>query len=457
MDIDVKNSLDNVLLTCNGIFSNNISFKNTFAKDIYSFICTISKDNSNTRFDYFSKVYLNGEYKARQYKDVTFSDIPVTLTAILNSQINNKTQIAKVMISFFLVLGRYYATSKIDKKDVELPTVTAVITKMNDLCKTDNESSNVKAHSAKTSDISATEKSHSTAESKEVESKTEEQNEPEESLEELMEQLNSLIGMNGVKNEVQQIINLIKVQKKGEEFGVKLPPLSLHLVFYGNPGTGKTTVARLLSKIYKCLGVLSSGQLIEKDRSGLVAGYVGQTAIKTQEAIDAAMGGILFIDEAYTLTHGKGESDFGQEAVDTILKAMEDHRDDFIVIVAGYPDLMKEFIASNPGLKSRFNQFINFEDYTPEELVQIFKLQCRNQNLILAEECDSFLREFFQRLYDNRAEDYANGRDVRNYFERVIKARANRLSSNLDGITFDEYVTITINDLQEAEQLKTEI
>ena len=215
-------------------------------------------------------------------------------------------------------------------------------------------------------------------------------------MDELLNKLNSLIGLAAVKQEVQQIINLIKVQKKGEEFGEKLPPLSLHLVFFGNPGTGKTTVARLLSKIYKCLGVLSSGQLVEVDRGGLVAGYVGQTAIKTQEVIDKAMGGILFIDEAYSLTHGKGETDFGQEAVDTILKAMEDHRDDFIVIVAGYPDLMKEFIASNPGLKSRFNQYINFEDYTPDELKQIFLLQCKNQGLSLADGCDDYLSQHFQ-------------------------------------------------------------
>jgi SpoVK/Ycf46/Vps4 family AAA+-type ATPase len=284
----------------------------------------------------------------------------------------------------------------------------------------------------------------------ETSSDVSDQNEPEESLEELLENLNSLIGLKAVKQEVQQIINLIKVQKKGEEFGEKLPPLSLHLVFFGNPGTGKTTVARLLAKIYKCLGVLSTGQLVEVDRGGLVAGYVGQTAIKTQEVIDKAMGGILFIDEAYSLTHGKGETDFGQEAVDTILKAMEDHRDDFIVIVAGYPDLMREFVASNPGLKSRFNQFINFEDYTPEELKQIFLFQCKKQGLSLTDECDEYLTQHFTLMYKNRADDYANGRDVRNFFEKVIKARANRLASILDTVTREEYMTIVLSDLQEA-------
>jgi SpoVK/Ycf46/Vps4 family AAA+-type ATPase len=220
--------------------------------------------------------------------------------------------------------------------------------------------------------------------------------------------------------------------------------MSLHLVFSGNPGTGKTTVARLLAQIYHEIGLLSKGHLIETDRSGLVGGYVGQTAVKTQEVIKSALGGILFIDEAYSLAQ-ESENDYGKEAIDTLLKAMEDHRDDLIVIVAGYPALMEKFLYSNPGLESRFNKFIYFEDYNDIELYEIFMLMCQDSNLSLDEGAEDYLKQYFKKVYENRSKNFANGRAVRNLFEEVITNQANRLAQQSD-ITDEELNTLTYED-----------
>ncbi len=230
--------------------------------------------------------------------------------------------------------------------------------------------------------------------------------------------------------------------------GLAQPDMSLHLVFSGNPGTGKTTVARLLARIYKALGVVSKGQLVEVDRAGLVEGYVGQTAQKTNEVIDSAMGGVLFIDEAYTLTNKKESGDFGQEAVDTLLKRMEDDRKDFIVIVAGYTEPMEEFLQSNPGLRSRFNKFIDFDDYSDTELDEIFESMCRTQDFRLTEEADSYVKEYFKKLVENKEEHFANAREVRNFFERCIERQANRLvrTGNMDR---NEITTFQKEDLVE--------
>lgn len=251
-------------------------------------------------------------------------------------------------------------------------------------------------------------------------------NSPDDVITSSYDKLNNLIGLTAIKNDVSNMINLVKMQIKRKEQGLKTVPVSLHLVFTGNPGTGKTTIARILADIYKEIGVLSKGQLVEVDRSGLVAGYVGQTAIKTQEKINEALGGILFIDEAYTLV--KDGQDFGQEAIDTLLKAMEDHRDDFIVIVAGYTNLMQNFINSNPGLKSRFNKYIEFPDYSADELVRIFYSMCNEYQYTLTADADIILKEKLFEMEKNKDANFANARDVRNLFEMVITRQATRLS-----------------------------
>lgn len=246
-------------------------------------------------------------------------------------------------------------------------------------------------------------------------------------LEKLMEEFNGLIGLSEVKHEVNSLINLIKVQNMRRAQGMKVSDVSKHMVFSGNPGTGKTTVARMLSEIYKYIGALSKGQLVEVDRGGLVKGYIGQTAAKVQEVVDESIGGILFIDEAYTLTVNKGEGDFGQEAVDTLLKAMEDRRGEFVVIVAGYTDLMEEFLASNPGLKSRFNKFIHFDDYSAQELTEILQSMCQKQDYTFSEAAYARAKEMLEKRVSNKPEHFANARDVRNFLERAIANHATRV------------------------------
>ncbi|MBQ9613617.1 MAG: AAA family ATPase [Lachnospiraceae bacterium] len=261
-----------------------------------------------------------------------------------------------------------------------------------------------------------------------------------------MEELNELIGLEGIKHDVRELVSFMKVQKLRVEKGGKSVPVSLHLVFTGNPGTGKTTIARILAKLYKEIGVLSKGQLVEVDRSGLVAGYVGQTAVKTQQKIQQALGGILFIDEAYALA--KEGNDYGQEAIDTILKAMEDHRDDFIVIVAGYTELMETFINSNPGLKSRFNKFIEFPDYTEEELYEIFMLRCRKYSYTLTEEADALLKKIMHDKVAHKGPNFANAREARNLFEAAVTNQATRIA-DLEVIPDDILSVLEASDLAE--------
>ena len=270
-------------------------------------------------------------------------------------------------------------------------------------------------------------------------------------LDELMAELDELVGLETVKKEVKSLMNLIKVRKLREAAELPNAPMSLHMVFLGNPGTGKTTVARLMAGLYAAIGALSKGQLVEVDRSGLVAGYVGQTALKTQEVIQSAMGGVLFIDEAYSLASG-GENDFGRESIETILKAMEDHRDDLVVIVAGYSGPMEKFISSNPGLQSRFNKYMFFPDYNGEELMAMFRSRCKKNGYTLTEDADAFALELFRDMYENRDDNFGNGRDVRNRFEDVISRQANRLAE-MDAPTKEDLMTIIKADLLTAEEM----
>ncbi len=270
---------------------------------------------------------------------------------------------------------------------------------------------------------------------------------PPEKLEDLQKELDGYIGLTAVKQEVRNLIDLVKIHQLREKNGLPVTELSLHMVFSGSPGTGKTTIARLMARIFHSLGILSKGQLVEVDRSGLVAGYVGQTALKTKKAVEKALGGVLFIDEAYAL-NGSSGNDFGQEAIDTILKAMEDHRDDLVVIAAGYDDLMDRFIHSNPGLESRFNRFLHFEDYTPEELLSIFKMRCEKSCYQLAEDAAGPVRDFLQE--ENRdPESFGNARGVRNIFERILICQANRLAGQ-EHVTREDLMTLTAADVAAA-------
>ena len=269
-----------------------------------------------------------------------------------------------------------------------------------------------------------------------------------ETLEQMMEELNALVGLKSVKQDLTNLINLVKVRKLREERGMKQPDITLHLVFSGNPGTGKTTVARLLAKIYKVLGVVSEGQLVEVDRSNLVAGYIGQTATQTAEIVESAIGGILFIDEAYTLIKAGDEKDFGQEAVDTLLKLMEDNRDDLIVIVAGYTDKMEEFVNSNPGLKSRFNKYIFFNDYSGKELTKIYNSMAKKQEYAPDAEAAKYIEEYLTSRAKAHEENFANAREVRNYLERCIERQATRIVE-IKEISDDDLKTLTIEDVKE--------
>ena len=265
-------------------------------------------------------------------------------------------------------------------------------------------------------------------------------------VQKLMGQLDELVGLESVKTEMQSLVNLIRVRKMRANHNMPQMDMTYHMVFTGNAGTGKTTVARLVADIYKELGVLSKGTFVETDRAGLVAGYLGQTAMKVKEVVAKAKGGVLFIDEAYSLTSREAGDDYGIEAIDTLVKEMEDNRNDLVVIVAGYRQEMERFLKSNTGLISRFNKYIDFADYSCDQLVEILNTMAKKAGMTIEEEALEKIREYLKRMDSTTRRDFGNARGIRNVFEKIVTNRANRLVL-LDNPTAPQLGLITLEDV----------
>lgn len=329
-----------------------------------------------------------------------------------------------------------------DKKEIEIEKKDNEITKPSDPF-------DVYETLAQQSNQKTKEKVVSGAENKSVEETTEVVKEKGGlNIDELIYELESLVGLNRVKGEIKALLQFVRIQELRRQKKISISKPSLHSVFYGSPGTGKTTVARLYGQMLASMGLLSKGHLVETDRSGLIGGYVGQTAIKTDEKIKEALGGVLFIDEAYALSKGSDiHWDYGEEAIAILLKRMEDYRDDLVVIVAGYPEPMGRFLDSNEGLKSRFSTYIHFDDYSPQEMVEIFEGICFKENYAPTEEALDYVFTAIDYNYSIRDKSFGNARYIRNLFESIIKNQALRIGTTINDPTPEDLRVILPSDI----------